>query len=149
MVRLGIGLYGFGSDKLPELQSPLTFQSYISQIHHIKKGETIGYDRAGTMTKDGKIGIIPLGYADGFDRRLGNGNWSIKLEDNLIVKTIGQICMDMCMIDLSHTEAKEGDIVTILNGKSGIIEMAEKLETIPYEILTGFSSRITRVYEFE
>jgi alanine racemase len=149
MVRLGIGLYGFGSKNIEDLESPIVFQSYISQIHHLDENETIGYDRLGKLNGKGSIGIIPVGYADGFDRRLGNGNWKIKLDDSFSAKTVGQVCMDMCMIDLTGTNAREGDIVTIVEGKSGIEKMAMILNTIPYEILTGFSSRITRVYEFD
>lgn len=148
MVRLGIGLYGFGNGDLPDLESPLCFQSYISQIHEVEAGETIGYDRMGRMPHTGRIGIVPVGYADGFDRRLGNGNWWMQIGDDR-VPTIGQICMDMCMIDLSKTQAEEGDLVTILKGRSGILDMAAKLQTIPYEIITGFSSRINRIFEFE
>lgn len=148
MVRLGIGLYGIGTGILPSLESPILFESYISQIHELEAGETIGYGRAGKLAGKSRIGIIPVGYADGFDRRLGYGNWRMKVGEQQVL-TIGQICMDMCMIDLTTIEAEEGDIVSITSGSLGISEMAKVLQTIPYEILTGFSQRINRIYEFE
>lgn len=148
MVRLGIGLYGLGTDQIPGLESPITFSSYISQIHEVKANETIGYDRLGKLNQAGKIGVVPVGYADGFDRRLGNGNWEVLIHGQR-AKTVGQICMDMCMIDLSGVEAKEGDELVVVKGKAGIEKMAAVLKTIPYEIITGFSSRINRIYEFD
>lgn len=148
MVRLGIGLYGMGTGQINSLESPIQFDSYISQIHELEEGETIGYGRSGRLMGKSRIGIIPLGYADGFDRRLGHGNWSMKVGNQQAV-TVGQICMDMCMIDLTEIEAEEGDMVNITSGSKGISEMAEVLKTIPYEILTGFSQRINRIYEFE
>jgi len=148
MVRLGIGLYGIGAGNIHSLKSPIHFESYISQIHELEEGETIGYGRAGKLTGKSRIGIIPVGYADGFDRRLGNGNWKMKVKKQE-TSTVGQICMDMCMIDLTEIEAEEGDVVSIVNGSLEISQMAEILKTIPYEILSGFSQRINRIYEFD
>jgi len=148
MVRLGIGLYGMGTGLIDSLESPIQFESYISQIHELSEGETIGYGRTGKLSGKGRIGVIPVGYADGFDRRLGNGNWRMNLGAQQAY-TVGQICMDMCMIDLTEIEAKEGDVVSIASGSQGISKMAEVLGTIPYEVLTGFSQRIKRIYEFD
>lgn len=148
MVRLGIGLYGIGAGKIDSLESPIKFESYISQIHYLEKGETIGYGRMGKLEINSKIAIIPVGYADGFDRRLGHGKWSMTI-GNQMAPTIGQICMDMCMLDITEVEAHEGDVVTITGGNSGILKMSKVLNTIPYEILTGFSQRIKRIYEFD
>jgi alanine racemase len=145
MVRLGIGLYGL----IPELEDNIsqvsTFKSIVSQIHNVKKGESISYNRSGRVNKNSVIATIPVGYADGIDRRLGNGNWYFMINSKKAY-TIGNICMDMCMIDITGIEAKEGDNVIVFGNDNSVCKMAEILATIPYEIITGISQRVKRVY---
>ncbi|MBT3244314.1 MAG: bifunctional UDP-N-acetylmuramoyl-tripeptide:D-alanyl-D-alanine ligase/alanine racemase [Bacteroidetes bacterium] len=148
MVRLGIGLYGISNDTALQLEEVIELSSYISQIHTISGEESVGYERMGRLEKGGKIGVIPVGYADGFDRRLGNGNWDVVINGEL-APTIGNICMDMCMIDISHLDIKEGDEVILIGKSQSIKKMAETLITIPYEIMTSISTRVKRVYLFD
>ena len=147
MVRAGIGLYGF--DPSPDQQMPLTpaarFVSHISQISYIEPGESIGYNRAFKAKKRIKAGTLPIGYADGLRRSLGNGRYSLGWK-RVRVPILGNICMDMCMIDLSNTEAKEGDEIEIFGRDLPISGMAETAETIVYEILTGISPRVKRIF---
>jgi len=147
MVRLGIGLYGISSDKSEkiELQNVGTLKTIISQIKHISANESVGYGRDFIANNDMKIGIIPIGYADGLDRRYGNGRGRV-LVNNMLATIIGNICMDMCMIDLTNIAANENDEVIIFGSKLPITQMAKVLETIPYEILTGISQRVKRVF---
>ena len=146
MVRLGIGIYGlspFSSDKLMPAAS---FKCKILQIKTLKKGDgAIGYCRNGKIASEGTvIATIPVGYADGIDRRLGNGAFSFMLNGRL-VPTIGNICMDMCMLDITGVEASVGDTVTIFGINPSAADMASALGTIPYEIFTGVPRRIDRV----
>ncbi|TXB64676.1 alanine racemase [Vicingus serpentipes] len=149
MVRLGIGIYGFSSDK--ETQQNLlpvsTLTSKISQFKTIPKGDTVGYGRAGKATKELSIATIPLGYADGLNRRLSNGNWSMMVNGKK-APIIGNICMDMLMLDVTGIECKAGDNVVVFGKDNTIVEMAEKLETIPYEILTTISPRVNRIFSY-
>ncbi|MDR3061592.1 MAG: bifunctional UDP-N-acetylmuramoyl-tripeptide:D-alanyl-D-alanine ligase/alanine racemase [Dysgonamonadaceae bacterium] len=145
MVRLGIGLYGI-SVVDPQLLKPVaTLKTRILQIRTVKKGETVGYNRSGIIAWDSRIACLPIGYADGLDRRLGNGNMSF-LIDGKLCPTIGNICMDICMVDVTETNAEEGDEATIFGKEISISLLAEKLGTIPYEILTSISPRVKRVY---
>ena len=144
MVRLGIGLYGFGVNK-KKLEYVNSLKTIITQIKTVSANDTIGYSRKGKMTNNGKIAIIPIGYADGLNRRLSNGNGSV-LINNQKVPIIGNICMDMTMIDITDINAKEGDSVIVFDDKLTIEEIAKNLDTIPYEILTGISRRVKRVY---
>ena len=155
MVRLGIGLYGL----IPEitdknstlitheigLSNVATLKSIISQIHEIGAEETVSYGRSGKITKKSVIATIPIGYADGLNRKLGNGNWHFILNGQK-VPTIGSICMDMCMLDITGISAKEGDEVIIFGDENSVFEMANVLDTIPYEVITSVSQRIKRVY---
>lgn len=145
MVRLGIGLYGLISELSSELVPVAQFKSAISQIHSVSKDETISYNRSGKLTRDSLIATIPVGYADGLDRRLGNGNWYFML-NSYKVPTVGNICMDMCMIDVTDCGAKEGDEVIIYGPQNSINKMADILNTIPYEIITSISQRVKRIY---
>ncbi len=145
MVRLGIGLYGLIPALCDKLVPVSTFKSVISQIHKVKKGDTISYNRSGKIKVDSLIATVPVGYADGFDRRLGNGNWSF-IVNGIKVPVIGDICMDMCMIDISGIDANEGDEVIIFGPQNTINEMSDILKTIPYEVITGISQRVKRVY---
>jgi Alr-MurF fusion protein len=147
MVRLGIGLYGVCSDE--ETQNKLlpasTLKSKIAQIKIIKKGETIGYNRKGFASENMKIATIPVGYADGLSRKLGDGNWNMII-NGIDAPIIGNVCMDMVMIDITIIDCKEGDEAFIFSAENPITEMAKRIGTIPYEILTSYSPRVKRVF---
>ncbi len=147
MVRLGIGIYGVASDKeiQPKLENVSSLKTTISQIKRINKGESIGYSRSHFSEKDMIIATLPIGYADGLNRRLSNGKGILKINDQN-VPIVGNVCMDMCMVDISHIEAKEGDTVIIFGNEHPISELARHLDTIPYEILTSVSRRVKRIY---
>jgi alanine racemase len=145
MVRLGIGLYGISAENQNKVENISTFKSTISQIKQVALNETIGYDRKGELKRDSIIAIVPVGYADGLSRLLSNGNGKVKI-NNQIAPIIGNICMDMCMVDITEIAAKEGDEVIIFNDYYSITEMAKQMKTIPYEILTGISQRVKRIY---
>ena len=147
MVRLGIGMYGIGEfDEQAQLLPVGKLSTTISQIRIVKAGETIGYSRKAQVNVDSRIATIPIGYADGFSRKLGQGKFSIMIHGKM-APTIGSICMDMCMIDITAiTEAREGDQVIIFQSDLEIRQMADAAETIPYEVLTSISPRVKRVY---
>lgn len=147
MVRLGIGLYGVSN--IPEEQINLknvsTFKTCISQIKKIPKDETVGYNRKGVLKKDTTIAIIPVGYADGIHRTLSNGKGRFYINGKT-APIIGNVCMDMCMIDVTGLAVKEGDAVIIFGEEYPITEIASQAGTIPYEILTGIARRVKRIY---
>jgi len=145
MVRLGIGLYGISCINKNNVKNISTLKTRISQIKTIKANETIGYSRKGKVDKETKIAIIPIGYADGLNRKLSNKIGYVLIRGKK-AKVIGNICMDMCMIDLTGINAKENDEVIIFGEDLPIDEIAKKLETIPYEILTSISQRVKRIY---
>lgn len=150
MVRLGIGLYGVSAVASTALQPVIRLHSTLLQISNINPGESIGYNRRGLLPKGGRIGIIPIGYADGYDRRFGCGVGKVVIRGK-VYPTIGSICMDTCMIDLSNdadNEVREGDEVTILGAEKGITlsEQAQAIGTIAYELIADLASRIKRVY---
>ncbi|MGZ2370858.1 bifunctional UDP-N-acetylmuramoyl-tripeptide:D-alanyl-D-alanine ligase/alanine racemase [Ancylomarina sp. YFZ004] len=145
MVRLGIGLYGVSATKQDMLMNVSSLKTTISQIKSVEKGQTVGYSRKGKLDKKSRIGIIPIGYADGFNRKLSNGVGQVLVNGEL-VSVVGNVCMDMCMIDLTDIEAKEGDSVIIFGDDYSLSRIAEKLDTIPYEILTTVSRRVKRIY---
>jgi len=147
MVRLGIGMYGVGADSYEQdkLQQVSTLKTTISQIKHIKAGETIGYSRKGTTAKDITIATVPIGYADGLSRKLGNGSGKM-IVNGQTAKVVGNVCMDMCMIDISGIKAEEGDEVIVFGKEYSIVEVAKDLDTIAYEVLTNVSRRVKRVY---
>ncbi len=147
MVRLGIGLYGIGANtsEQAQLQNVSTLKTSISQIKNIPANETIGYNRKGVSNRDIQIATIPIGYADGLSRKLSNG------KGKMIVKgkpapIIGNVCMDMCMIDITDINANEQDEVIVFGDAYPIAEIAKDVGTIPYEILTNVSRRVKRVY---
>lgn len=144
MVRLGIGLYGISSTNLP-LKPIGVLKSIISQVKTVGEEETIGYSRSGKVTRPSRIAVVPLGYADGLDRRLGNGKGSGYINGNKVSIT-GNICMDMCMVDITGIEAKPGDEIEFFGNHIPINEVAALMETIPYEVLTGISQRVKRIY---
>lgn len=144
MVRLGVGMYGISKKENLEIVSSL--KTTISQIKVVKAANSIGYSRSQFVKKDTTIGIIPIGYADGFRRSLSNGEGTVWIK-NQLVPVIGKISMDMTMIDLSTIEEVEiGDVVEIFGIKRPIEEFAKQLDTIPYEILTSVSNRVVRTY---
>ncbi|WP_439504327.1 bifunctional UDP-N-acetylmuramoyl-tripeptide:D-alanyl-D-alanine ligase/alanine racemase [Sediminibacterium sp.] len=148
MVRLGIGLYG--ADNVHQANLPLqtvaTLKTTIAQIRHLKKGDTVSYNRSGIITRDSIIATVRIGYADGYSRRMGNGVGKMFIKGAL-APTVGKICMDMCMIDITHIpDVKPGDTVEIFGKNISIQEVAKAAETISYEIMTGISLRVKRVY---
>ncbi|MBQ5843776.1 MAG: alanine racemase [Alistipes sp.] len=151
MCRLGLGMYGYGYEHNDNLEPVSTLRTRIVQIHTLDAGETVGYGRSGVITRPSRIATIPIGYADGLDRAVGCGRW------NMIVRgskapTVGRICMDSCMIDVTDIpDAREGDVVTIFSPEAGNTaeDMAQKLNTIPYEVLTSVSKRVKRIYIYE
>ncbi len=145
MVRLGIGLYGINTFNQAQLRNVSSLKTTISQIKTVVAGETVGYGRRGKVEKEKKIAIIPVGYADGFSRKLGNGKGRVWIK-NQFAPIIGNICMDMCMIDLTGIKANEGEDVEIFGEHISITELAEQMDTIPYEVLTSISGRVKRIY---
>lgn len=147
MVRLGIGMYGVGinADEQNKLQNVSALKTRISQIKNVKAGDTVGYNRNGKVVNDITIAIIPIGYADGFKRELGNGKVAVYI-NKIACKTIGNICMDMCMIDITGMNCKEGDDVVVFETFGQIHNLSVAMNTIPYEVLTSISSRVKRIY---
>jgi alanine racemase len=150
MVRLGIGLYGISTDEEEQkmLLNVSTLKTTVSQIKTIKKGETVGYNRKWTAGKDTIIATVPVGYADGLNRKLGNEKGFVYIKDNK-VKIIGNVCMDMCMLDITGIDVQEGDEVFVFYDSASIKELSSCLDTIPYEILTNVSRRVKRIYYYE
>ena len=145
MVLLGIGLYGIDPYTNKILNNVTTLKTTILQIHDVKADETVGYSRKGILDKDSRIAAIPIGYADGLNRHLGNGK-GYCLVNGKKAPYVGNICMDVCMIDVTGIDCKEGDKVIIFGDDLPVTTIAEWLDTIPYEILTAVSTRVKRVY---
>jgi Alr-MurF fusion protein len=145
MVRLGIGLYGVETGGVLRLKEVSTFKTHISMIKHVNEGESVGYSRKGRGPAPRVIATIPVGYADGISRNLGNGVGKFNVNHQLAAIT-GNVCMDMCMLDITGLHAKEGDEVIIFGPGHSASELAKAAGTIPYEILTGIPERVKRVY---
>jgi len=145
MVRLGIGLYGVSACGNEQIRSISRLKTSISQIRQISAGQTVGYGRKGQVNRDSEIAVLPIGYADGYDRRLSNGVGKVFLKGQ-IVPVIGNVCMDMCMIDVTGLNASVGDEIELMGDHILVSDMAAAIGTIPYEILTGISQRVKRVY---
>ncbi|MEO9021440.1 MAG: bifunctional UDP-N-acetylmuramoyl-tripeptide:D-alanyl-D-alanine ligase/alanine racemase [Ginsengibacter sp.] len=148
MVRLGIGLYGIDSNKKmqKELKNVSTLTTTISQIRKLKAGETVGYNRMGKIEKDSVIAVVRIGYADGYSRKLGNGTGKM-LVKNKLVPVIGNVCMDMTMLNVTGIkDLKEGDEVMVFGESLPLQTVAQWAQTIPYEIMTGVSQRVKRIY---
>jgi len=147
MVRLGIGLYGIAplASEQANLMNVSTLKTVVSQIKTVPAHDTVGYNRKWTAEKETVIGIIPIGYADGLSRRLGNGKGNLMV-NSTVVPIIGNVCMDMCMIDITGLNVKEGDEVIVFGQNMPITGLAEAMDTIPYELLTGISRRVKRIY---
>jgi alanine racemase len=148
MVRLGISMYGISGNSVEKtvLENVLSLKTYVSQVKLVAKGETVGYGRIGQFKEDGKIATLAIGYADGYSRTLGNGEGLFEIKGQLC-PTIGSICMDMCMVDVSHIkDIQEGDEAIVFGGKIQLGTLAKAAQTIPYEMMTGISSRVKRIY---
>ncbi len=143
MVRLGIGMYGVSQNK--HLRPALSWYSTISQIKEVNSGDSVGYGRTFVASQPMSIAVIPVGYADGFRRSLGQGKGGVYI-NGIFCPTVGNVCMDMIMVDVSHQNFKAGDRAEIIGEHQTIGDFAELLETIPYEIMTGLSSRVHRLF---
>jgi alanine racemase len=169
MVRLGIGLYGIGSNAAEQakLRNVSTLKSVVTQVKRIPAGDTIGYNRKGKAVADMVIAIVPVGYADGLNRRLGNGRGKLFVNGRP-APVVGNICMDLTMIDVTPTPLPPGggvggggsprgegpgvgagDEVIIFGDLHPVSELAGELGTIPYEVLAGISGRVKRIYYHE
>ena len=148
MVRLGIGLYGIDGSGIVQKQLKVvnTLKATISQIKEVSRKDTVGYNRSGKITQSKRIATINIGYADGLARKTGNGRYTVSVQGKQ-APIIGNVCMDMCMIDVTDiSEAKIGDEVIIFGDHPSVIDLANCLETIPYEIFTRVSNRVKRIY---
>ena len=147
LVRLGIGMYGISSNPMvkTKLQPAIKWLSAISQVKKLTKGESVGYGRTFIAEKETKIAVIPVGYADGFRRSLGHGKGGVFIHETFCA-TVGRVCMDMIMVDVTKLHVKEGDRVEIIGKKQPIEKFAELMGTIPYEVMTGISKRVHRIY---
>lgn len=148
MVRLGIGLYGVSASGLKGLKNVSTLKTTILQIKEIPNHETVGYGRKESLNRDARIATIRIGYADGLDRKFGNRVGKV-LINGQFAPIVGNVCMDLCMVDVTDIEAKEGDSVIIFGNDLSVIDLAESIGTIPYEILTSVSPRVKRIYVTE
>ncbi|AZI66989.1 bifunctional UDP-N-acetylmuramoyl-tripeptide:D-alanyl-D-alanine ligase/alanine racemase [Kaistella daneshvariae] len=147
MVRIGIGMVGISGDAeiSKRLKSAVTFKTVVSQISEVKKGESVGYNRKFKAEKDTKIATIPVGYADGIPRLLGNKVGVVGIQ-NSIYPIVGNVCMDMLMVDIGSSAIKEGEEVILFNSCPTLEQFAHSCSTIPYEVLTSISRRVKRIY---
>ena len=147
MVRMGIGMYGLSSNPTvkQKLKPVMRWISAISQVKTLAKGDSVGYGRTFIAEKETKIAIIPVGYADGFKRSLSNGQGGVFIQGKFCL-TVGRVCMDMIMVDVSKLQVKEGDRVEIIGENQTIEKFAENMQTIAYEVMTSISKRVHRVY---
>lgn len=147
MVRLGIGIYGMAPDggENEKLSTVLALKSNLSQLRMVAAGESVGYNRRSIVDKDTLLGVVPVGYADGLPRSLSNGRGHLFFQGKA-VPVVGDVCMDMCMIDLTGFQAAEGDPVIVFDSQQSLGELSAAADTIPYEILTRISRRVKRVY---
>ncbi|WP_373058053.1 alanine racemase [Zunongwangia sp. H14] len=146
MVRSGIGLYGFGNDKNIDanLKPVGTLKTIISQIQHLEPGDTVGYNRTYKVDKPSKIATLPLGYADGIHRKYGNEKTGVYIHGQF-APIVGNVCMDIIMIDVTEIDCKEGDEVIVFGNVQHATRFAEAGNTISYELITGISQRVTRL----
>jgi Alr-MurF fusion protein len=143
MVRLGIGLLGYA--KLPELEHTLSLSTKISKVNHIQAGESLGYDRSFVADKAMEIAVLPIGYADGFRRVFGNGRGFVVVNEQQCA-VLGNVCMDMCFVDVTGLNAAAGDLVELIGPNITTYDWASWASTIPYEIITSLSARLNRVW---
>ena len=146
MVRTGIGLYGYGNEAAVDanLKPVGTLKTIIAQINVLEEGETLGYNRVFTATKLTRTATLPIGHADGITRIYGNGKGVVWVNDQP-APIIGNVCMDMIMIDVTDIECREGDEVIIFGGKYSAETFAQGAGTISYEIITAIGPRVPRV----
>ena len=142
---MGLGLYGINPRNNAIINNVSTLRTTILQLREVKAGDTVGYSRRGTIEHDSVIAAIPIGYADGLNRRLGNRN-GYCLVNNQRAEYVGNICMDVAMIDVTGIDCHEGDSVEIFGDNLPVTVLSDALQTIPYEVLTGISNRVNRVY---
>lgn len=147
MCRLGIGMYGFSFNGA-QLRNVCTLKTTILSVKTVKAGETIGYGRHTRLEEDRVIAVIPIGYADGFDRRFSNYGGEVLVRGKRC-PVVGNVCMDQAMIDVTEADARPGDIAEVFGDKMPLQELADKLGTITYEILTSVSRRVQRIYFYE
>ena len=145
MVRLGLGLYGVNPFTNRMLHNVSTLKTTILQVREVPQEDSVGYSRKGRLNRDSRIAAIPIGYADGLNRRLGNGH-AYCLVNGQKAPYVGNICMDVCMIDVTDIDCREGDKVIIFGDELPVTVLADALDTIPYEILTSVSNRVKRIY---
>lgn len=145
MSRLGIGLYGVSASGLKGLKNVCTLKTTILQIKEISANETVGYGRKEKLNRDTRIATIRFGYADGLDRQFGNRKGKVMINGHY-APIVGNVCMDLCMVDVTDIPAKEGDVVLLFGEELPVTELADAIGTIPYEILTSISPRVKRVY---
>ena len=146
MCRLGIGLYGI-SFAGAHLHTVCTLRTTILSVKTVEAGETIGYGRHTTLTEPRRIAVIPIGYADGFDRRFSNYGGEVLVRGQRC-PIVGNVCMDQAMVDITDTDAQVGDAVEIFGEHIRLEELSDKLGTIPYEVLTSVSRRVQRTYSY-
>jgi alanine racemase len=147
MVRMGIGVFGISTNPVwkKKLQAVIAWKSTISQLKKVSKGQSVGYNRSFIAPTDLTIAVIPVGYGDGYRRSLSNGKGGVFIQ-GVFCPTVGNVCMDMIMVDVTHVKAKSGDEVEIIGPNQGVEELAIQMGTIPYELLTGISQRVHRSY---
>lgn len=146
MVRLGIGLYGVSAVHQLNLQNVSSLKTFIAQLRDVPADETVGYNRRGILTRESKIATLPIGYADGLNRRLSNGQGKVMI-NGVLVPIVGNISMDTCMVDVTDIQkVEEGDEVVVFGENPTIIDLAKAMDTIPYEVLTSISRRVKRIY---
>ena len=145
MCRLGLGLYGINPRTNERINTISTLKTTILQLRNVPSGDTVGYSRKGTIQHDSVIAAIPIGYADGLNRHLGNRH-GYCLVGGQKAAYVGNICMDVAMIDVTGIDCKEGDSVEIFGEHLPVTVLSDILDTIPYEILTNISNRVKRIY---
>lgn len=146
VVRTGIGLYGYGNtpEEDAKLRPVATLKTVISQIHNISAGESVGYNRAHTAKTHQKIATLPIGHADGISRAFGNGAGYVII-NNEEAPIVGNVCMDMLMVNVTHISCEEGDEVLVFGDSASVVSLATKINSISYELLTAVSQRVKRV----
>jgi alanine racemase len=147
MVRLGVGLYGVAAPGTNlNLKTVATLRTTIAQVRLVKAGESVGYNRNGILSKDSLIATVRIGYADGYSRKFSNGVGKMFINGSL-APVIGNVCMDMTMLNITNIQnVHEGDEVEVFGANLPVQQIAQWAETIPYEIMTGISQRVKRVY---
>ena len=143
------GLYGVSAIDNSRLQNVATLKSYVARVRRVTAGQTVGYNRKTVLNRDSLIAVVPIGYADGIDRRLSNGTGRVRIRGQY-APIAGNVCMDICMVDVTDIpDVTAGDTVELFGDADPVWNMSSRIGTIPYEILTGIGRRIKRVYFVE